>query len=90
MPHSDIDYLYTDDLLTEDDGDPRILFTSTTTVTTNSTLLRAIGALIGALLLALPLYLAYATSFDNSQGYGHRYKREQKDGQCAYSLCTDS
>lgn len=41
-------------------------------MTVNSTLLRAIGAIIGALLLALPLYLAYATHQGGKDtGYGH-------------------
>ncbi len=45
-------------------------------MTTNSTLLRALGALVGLALLALPLYLAYATALsDSSGGYGYYSRR---------------
>ena len=67
---------YADDgALEREDGQERFLFTSTSTVTVNSTLLRAIGAIIGALLLALPLYLAYATAAGAGTGGGYGYKR---------------
>jgi hypothetical protein len=55
-------------------GEARFLFTSTSLSVTNSTLIRAISAIIGALLLALPLYLAYATHVGGqSSGYGYGY-----------------
>jgi hypothetical protein len=70
-----------------EDGEERFLFSSTTSVTVNSTLLRAIGAIIGALLIALPLYLAYATAGSggggggSAGGYGsHRKRRYRRDG----------
>jgi len=49
-------------------------------VPTNSTLLRVIGALVGAALLSLPLYLAYATAVGaDSGGYSSQYyKRKRK------------
>lgn len=65
-----------------EDGEERFLFTSTSTVTVNSTLLRAIGAIVGALLLALPLYLAYATAANGTGGgnYYRRFRREDEEG----------
>lgn len=56
-------------------------------MTVNSTLLRAVGAIIGALLIALPLYLAYATATagsSSSSGYNSysrrgRYRRAGED-----------
>ena len=53
-----------------EDGEERFLFSSTSAVPVNSTLLRAIGAIIGALLIALPLYLAYATATGGGGGGG--------------------
>ncbi len=47
-------------------------------MTTNSTLLRAIGALVGLLLLTLPLYLAYATALSDSGGYAYAYANRRK------------
>lgn len=70
-----------------EDGENRFLFTSTSTVSVNSTLLRAIGAIVGALLLALPLYLAYATAGSagsggsGGSGYGNHYRRKRDDGE---------
>ena len=81
-----------DGAVSSEAGEERFLFTSTSTVTVNSTLLRAIGAIIGALLLALPLYLAYATAAGGSDGsYGYykrsgRFKRSADDGKCTGSL----
>jgi len=68
-----------------EDGTARIFTSSvTTTVTTNSTLLRVVGALVGAALLSLPLYLAYATAVgSDSGGYAsqhyHRRRRSSQD-----------
>ena len=87
------DYGLDEDYLGED-GEGRFLFTSTSSVTVNSTLLRAIGAIIGALLIALPLYLAYATATAGGGGGGgsgynrrRRYKREEDEGKaCSRSF----
>lgn len=84
-----------------EDGEERFLFSPTSAVTVNSTLIRVIGAIIGALLLAIPLYLAYATATaggGSSGGYhsgGNYYKRSARakregtldeDGECDQPL----
>ena len=64
----------------------RILFTSTSTVAVNSTLIRVVSAIIGALLLALPLFLAVSTAGGGGgggggggYGYSRRGKRDNRD-----------
>ena len=82
--HDEDDFTFSDeDLVALENGEePRFLFTSTSTVTVNSTLIRAVGAIIGALLLALPLYLAYATAAGGGGGGGgtgyHSGKRRRR------------
>ena len=77
---ADYESAYTD----LEDGEERFLFSSTSAVTVNSTLIRVIGAIIGALLLAIPLYLAYATATAGGGGssgqYSKRSTREKREG----------
>lgn len=87
------DLSYDDD--DDDDSEGRFLFTSTTGVTVNSTLIRVVGAIIGALLIGLPLFLAYTTALNSNNngggGYGghyRRFKREEQDGNIA-NITTD-
>ncbi|TRY67092.1 hypothetical protein TCAL_05154 [Tigriopus californicus] len=71
----------------DEEGDARFLFSSTTGVPVNSTLIRVVGAIIGALLIGLPLFLAYTTALNSNNnggggGYGshyRRFKREEQD-----------